>query len=151
MKSRLTNQAPTAVVLAVTIAFTTVTALVAPAADNNKSAAQPATGLPIPQTIDPNTGLPLSPSPSWKDPNWKDPDKVLKEVTYDALPLGEVALQLRKEFHDAFDILIPNHWQHPNNPAVSLEPQNLSIRMQLKNVTASEVFNAMNLMFEGEN
>jgi len=145
MKSKLTNQNP-AVVLTVIITLTLMTALVVRAADN-KNVANPATGLPAPPAIDTATGLPLLSI----DPNWKDPDKVLSEVSYDALPIAEIARHLRAEFKDAFDILIPNGWQDPNNPAVSLDPGSTTIKMQLKNVTASEVFNAMNLVLEGEN
>ena len=102
--------------------------------------------------IDPTTGLPMAdPSTRWKDPKWKDPDKVLPEVVYDGVPIGEVARDLRKKFNDAFDIVVPNNWQSPNNPTLVTEPGNTPIRIQLKNVTASEVFNAMNMVFETEN
>ena len=113
----------------------------------------PATGLPMAPMIDPTTGLPVTPPEKpWKDPDWKDPDKVLPDVTYDGLPLGEVARNLREQFNNAFDIIIPREWQDPNNPhATTFEPGSLAVKMQLKNVTASEVFNAMNLLFEGEN
>src|SRR3954463_8305069 len=65
-------------------------------------------------TIDPATGLPLPQTPPWKDPEWKDPDKRL-EIAYDGLPVGEVAKDLRKQFNDAFDIVIPTSWQPVNN------------------------------------
>ena len=106
-------------------------------------------GFPGQPTIDPTTGLPVP--AQWKDPNWKDPDKVLADVSYDALPLAEVARNLREQFKDAFDVLIPNTWQNPNNPAASIDAGATPIKMQLKNVTASEVFNAMNVVFEIEN
>ncbi len=109
-------------------------------------------GAAAPGSIDPTTGLPAAdPSTQWKDPKWKDPDKALAEVSYDGVPIGEVARDLRKKFNDAFDIVVPNSWQSPNNPAIVTEPGNTQIRIQLKNVTASEVFNAMNLVFETEN
>jgi hypothetical protein len=150
MKPKLTKQTPAALVLAAIIASTVVTVMVACAADI-KSAANPVTGLPVPSAIDPTTGLPLPPPPAWKDPNWKDPDKVLPEVRCDGLPINSIVEYLRREFKGAFDVLIPNAWQDPNNPAVSFDPGSTTIRMELKNVTASEVFNAMNLVFEGEN
>jgi len=101
--------------------------------------------------IDPATGLPVQQAPSWKDPNWKDPEKVLPDVSYDGLPLAEVARNLRQQFKDAFDVLIPSSWQNPYNPASTIDPGSFPVKMQLKNVTASEVFNAMNLVFEIEN
>jgi len=110
----------------------------------------PATGLPLP--VDPATGLPMpDPSTEWKDPKWKDPDKVLGEVSFNGAPIGEVARDLRKQFNDAFDVVIPNNWQNPNNPSVVTDPGNTPIQIQLKNVTVSEVFNAMNLAFDAEN
>lgn len=149
MKTKLTMQTPALAILAVVITLGTASApLVARAADN-KAAARFTTSPSTAPTIDPNTGLPLP--VVWIDPNWKDPDKVLPEVNYDALPLNEIADQLRKEFNNAFDVLIPTGWQDPNNPAVSIDPQSISVKMQLRKVTASEVFNAMNLVFESEN
>jgi hypothetical protein len=150
MNIRLTPQtSATCFLLAVGLAIFAATDV---RAAENQFATPPPRPFVAPPQIDPATGLPLPRlAPSWKDPEWKDPDRVLKEVFYDSLPLGEVANVLRKEFEDAFDILIPNAWQDPKNPSVSLEPQNFSVRMRLKNVTASEVFNAMNLMFEAEN
>src|SRR5436190_9892519 len=100
----------------------------------------PATGLPVP---------PPSPAP-WKDPNWQDPDKEL-DVSYDGLPVSLVADNLRTEFKQAFDVLIPTAWASQDNPARIFEPQSATIRVQLKRVKASEVFHAMNLMFEAEN
>jgi hypothetical protein len=146
MKSRLTTETPVLLLFAITL--TLLTAWVARAADN-PPAAKPVRNLPAPPAIDPNTGLPLPPPRI--DPNWKDPDKVLPEVVYDALPLGAVVEHLRQEFKGAFDILIPNGWQDPNNSQLTADPQAITIKMQLKHVTASEVFNAMNLLFETEN
>lgn len=115
----------------------------------------PRTGLPIsaPGMIDPVTGLPVPmPGNDWKDPNWKDPDKVLAQVSYDGLPVSEVASNLREQFTNAFDVLIPSGWSDPRNPNIeSVNPNNYSVRLQLRNVTVSEIFNAMNLEFEAEN
>jgi len=85
------------------------------------------------------------------DPNWPDTGKLLPEVTYDALPLEHVALHLRQEFKNAFDVLIPNQWQHPADASITVSPGTTSVRLQLRNVTASEIFGAMNLMFATEN
>jgi hypothetical protein len=106
--------------------------------------------------IDPATGLPVSPpAPEWKDADWKDPDITLTNVFYDGLPLSEVSQQLRDRFKEQFDIVLPGStsgvayqngqqvpagWEH--------EWQNEPIQLRLRNVTASEVFNAMNLLFE---
>ena len=149
MKFPLKHFHAAAVALALALALVSGVTLVAPAADN-KSVPKPPPGAPPPSAIDPVTGLPLPPLPPWIDPNWKDPDKILAEVVYDGLPIGEVVQQLRLEFKGQFDVLIPNGWQDPHYPGVSLDPQSATIRMQLKNVRASEVFNAMNLVFEAE-
>ena len=111
----------------------------------------PATGLPGPggaPIVDPTAGLPVvapaAPSASqWIDPNWSDPDVVLTNVAYDNLPLNEVAGDLRERFKDYFDILpMPKTFDH--------EWGNTPIELQLKNVKASDVFNAMNLVFEND-
>src|SRR5450759_4491874 len=63
----------------------------------NPAAAQPAPFA----LIDPNTGLPLPPAaPQWIDENWNDPVLVLTNVSYDGLPLSEVARDLRERFKD---------------------------------------------------
>ena len=147
MKSRLTNHTAAAVVLAAALVSFLGSAPVARAADKQNIPKPPA-GLPTPTTIDPATGLPLAP---WIDPNWKDPDKKLPAVVYDGLPLGEIAQHLRQEFKGQFDILIPNGWQEPRYPTLSFDPYGITVSMQLNNVSASEVFNAMNMKFEAEN
>jgi hypothetical protein len=158
MKSKLKRRTP-AVVLILIAALTMVSAVAARAADK-KNIVNPPTGLPLPAAIDPTaaidpaTGLPIPPPAQWKDPNWKDPDIVLPEVSYDSLPLSEVYKDLRDKFKSAFDVLTPNEWRDPRDPSKtigSFDPQSTLIRMRLKNVTASEVFNAMNLVFETEN
>src|SRR5215831_13198936 len=69
----------------------------------------PARAFPAqPGGVDPATGLPIAaaqPEP-WMDPQWKDPQKKLT-VSYDGLPVSEVAADLRKQFEDAFDIVLP--------------------------------------------
>jgi hypothetical protein len=127
----------------------------------------PATGLPIPQiagvpgaapmAFDPTTGAPIAQAvPDWKDANWKDPDITLTNVEFENIPLSEFARYLTDKFKDQFDVLLPDNasggiayingqtvqigWQHDWRS----EPVNL----RLKNVTASEIFSAMNLVFE---
>ena len=109
-------------------------------------AVDPNTGLPLAAApalpaIDPITRLPLPPPTPGKDPNWKDPDIVLTNVSYET-PLGEVTDDLRARFKSSFDVLVPVN--------VDINWQSIMIRLQLKNVTASEVFNAMNLVFEND-
>ncbi|HWC61035.1 MAG TPA: hypothetical protein VHC44_15175, partial [Verrucomicrobiae bacterium] len=119
----------------------------------------PATGLPVggmPPTFDPTTGQPIAPADSeWKDANWKDPDITLTNVAFDGLPLSEVANFLKDHFKEQFDVLLPDSAggiAYINNQTVPIgwqhdwrsEPVNL----QMKNVTASEIFAAMNLLFE---
>ena len=113
----------------------------------------PATGLPEPSpNIDSATGLPAdgSPpfkdsngSPTWIDPAWPDSGKFLPSVDFSQLPLSEVARYLREQFTNYFDIILPN----PNAQGV-VDPTQIDIDLQLKNVTATEIFNAMNLQFE---
>lgn len=99
--------------------------------------------LPTAPDIDPTTGLPLQPAPQWIDPNWSDPDIVLTNVMYDDLPLSEVARDLRARFKGEFDIL-------PMPQTYGTDWGSKSIRLQLKDVRASDVFNAMNLVFEND-
>jgi len=142
MKLTLTNRTAAVVLTAIT-ALTASTPVIR-AAD----AAVPGLGYQLQSStplIDPVTGLPSSPqTPAWKDPNWKDPEKVLADVSYDGLPLAEVARDLRKQFKDAFDVLMPSS-------GAAIDVSGTAVTMQLKNVTASEVFNAMNVVFEIEN
>src|SRR6266403_5667506 len=109
MKLRSKIRTSPAIPLALS-AMTLAVAMVVPAA-GQKTAASPVTTLTAPSVVDPNTGLPITPSPQWKDPGWKDPDKILPEVSYDGLPVSEVAHHLQVAFKDAFDILIPNGWR----------------------------------------
>lgn len=116
------------------------------------AAAQPAAGIAA--DIDPATGLPIpAPVREWKDPDWKEPAKVLPEVSFDGLPVSEVARYLREQFSNDFDIVIPNSYV-PSNSTLTTEtfdPNSQNVKLQLRNVTASEVFRAMNLQFEAQN
>lgn len=109
----------------------------------------PATGLPFAAgapAIDPATGLLAQPQPEpqWIDSNWRDPDTVLTNLSYDNLPVSEVAKNLREKFKNDFDIL-------PMPTAYGQDWGNqISIQLQLSNVKASEIFNAMNLVFEND-
>jgi hypothetical protein len=109
---------------------------------------------PPPLRMDPATGLPIPPPPAqWVDPNWQEPEKIIHEISFDGLPLAEIARYLREQFKDSFDIIVPGSWQEdPAQPSsVPVYPGDFTIKLQLKNVRASEIFNAMNLVLEGEN
>ncbi len=75
---------------------------------------------------------------------WQDPKEVLPQVDYNGLPIAEVAANLKQMFPGEFDVLFP---VGPGNgdgfdwPAVTVD-------LRLKHVKASEIFNAMNLVFE---
>lgn len=111
------------------------------------SAQQSQTSVP---TIDPTTGLPLPlAAPQWKDPNWKDPAKVLPAINWpEGLPLSEVVRHLREQFTNYFDIIMPEARQPGNN---SFDASAYEVKLILRNVTASEVFGAMNLEFKDAN
>lgn len=153
MKSKFQFKAPTAIlILLIPLALATAQSFPqprAPAINNATGLPAPPPGYPQYRTlnIDPTTGLPLptpSPEAQWLDPNWKDPDITLANVEYDGLPLSEVAKHLREQFKNQFDIL-------PMPQTFGKDWGNMVvINLQLKNVKASEVFNAMNLVFEND-
>ena len=106
-------------------------------------------------SIDPTTGQPIIPAPEWKDSNWKDPDITLTNVLYDGIQLVEVARLLNAQFKEQFDILLPGDTSgviYINNQTVPAgwehDWRTELIQLRLKNVTASEIFAAMNLLFE---
>ena len=113
------------------------------------SAQQSQTSVP---TIDPTTGLPLpQAAPQWKDPNWKDPAKVLSAINWpEGLPLSEVVRYLRDQFTNDFDIIMPEATQ-PGNNSEPFDASAYEVKLILRNVTASEVFGAMNLEFKDAN
>lgn len=79
-----------------------------------------------------------------KPGEWNEPDKVLSQVSFDNLPITEVCANLKEEFENHFDVLLPfgaadTHWSET------------PVSLRLKNVKASEIFNAMNLVFETAN
>jgi len=110
----------------------------------------------MPQQIDPTTGLPIPPSaPEWKDSNWKDPDVILTNVTFNGLAIAEVGGFLRERFHNEFDIVLPQNWGTVQSAwqmgSKTLPDWNSTpVSLELKNVSASEIFNAMNLVFEND-
>ncbi|HXS69918.1 MAG TPA: secretin N-terminal domain-containing protein [Candidatus Polarisedimenticolia bacterium] len=118
----------------------------------------PPTG-PAQPAFDPTTGVPIaSPAPpGWKDDSWADPDITLARVSYANLPLAEIARNLRAEFKDQFDILLPASTTGNNSisqvtgmPMPDTDWNTLTVQLELRNVTASEIFNAMNLIFEND-
>jgi hypothetical protein len=156
MKLKLTRQVPTA--LAITALILSLAGM-ARAADE-KNATNSPTALATTMTADPYTSLPHLPQaapgldPGWKqwiDPDWKDPGQVLPDLDFD-MPLRDVGPKLREKFKDAFDVILPSScdWQDPDVPATP-DPGEVGINLRLKNVTATEVFNAMNLDFEAKN
>ena len=117
-------------------------------------AAQPAAGIAT--AIDPATGLPVAaPVREWKSSDWNEPAKVLPQVNFDGLPVAEVVRYLREQYSNDFDIVIPSTYAPVNSsPAADQEqvdPNGQIVNLQLRNVTASEVFHAMNLQFEAQN
>jgi hypothetical protein len=74
---------------------------------------------------------------------WKDPERVIPEVRFDGVPITDVGEMLRDQFNNDFDILLPSGqkegWDWTTMP----------ITLRLKSVKASEIFNAMNLVFAG--
>ena len=133
-------------------------------------AIDPTTGLPVrnhartsqPQpmpAIDPQTGMPIPHAPSqpdWKDPEWKDPDTRLAEVNFEGLPIGEIAKFIRERFKGEFDIILPeptsegiNHLTERLVPPTDWRNETI-LNLKLKDVSASELFNAMNLTFEND-
>ena len=148
MKSKLQIQTLAAIL------FLILSLAVAPAqpAQPGAPAVNPAPGLPTGGgvlTIDPATGLPVPPpAPQWIAPNWTDPDIVLTNVVFDGLPLSEVAKNLRERFrgrfnNDSFDFL-------PMPKTYGKDWGEETIQLQLNNVRASDIFNAMNLVFEND-
>lgn len=114
----------------------------------------------IPVMLDPTTGLPIQTGPKWDEANWKatnwqDPDIVLSNVVYDGLPLSQVARSLRDQFKEQFDIILPgpgSSVMYVNGQSIPAEQRDWQeeeqVQLHLKNVTASEIFGAMNLLFE---
>ena len=108
---------------------------------NKPDAAAHVTAAPSPQA---------GAAAAWKDADWKDPDNRLPSVEFTSLPLSEIAIFLKQNFKDSFDILLPRHWAASFDASQAFDTDSVTVTMQLRNVSASEVFNAMNLLFETE-
>jgi hypothetical protein len=150
MKSKLTRQVPTGLTItALMLGLTTMAR-----AGDPQNASTPPTAPVTTITADPNASLPVpTPTDQWIQPNWTDPGLVLPEVDFDGYPLSDAGNKLRKQFKDAFDMILPGScdWQNPDDSTpISLDPSQVVMKLHLKNVTATEVFNAMNLVFEAE-
>jgi hypothetical protein len=122
--------------------------------------APPTPQVPAPSGggLDPATGLPLwTPAQPWTDPNWQEPAKLLDEINYDGLPISEVARQLRLQFTNNLDIIIPQSYTVSHSTTTGGQPEtsqpgnDYAVTLKLKYVHASEIFNGMNLEFEAEN
>ena len=97
---------------------------------------------PQPPAAPANGPLPRQPMRMEK---WAGPDRVIARVEFKDAALGEVASFLGKQFEGAFDVVIPNSSDaRLSNKAVADYPVTLNVR----NVTAGEIFNAMSLSFE---
>ena len=143
MKSKLQIQmAAVACVLLVSLASS-----LAQPAQPSAPAMPPAANVPAPggapALLDPSTGLPPQASAPWIDPNWTDPALIVTNISFDGLPVSEVAHQLRELFKNDFNIL-------PMPVAFGNDWGSTIVHLELKNVRASEIFNAMNLVFENE-
>jgi hypothetical protein len=121
----------------------------------------PATGLPVsppPTQFDPTTGQPIPPpTQQWMDANWNGDPMQLTNVSFNDVPISEVARDLRSRYDEQFDLVLPTQSTSENmvNPLTGMPLEardwtSMPIRLQLRNVGASEVFGAMNLMFEND-
>lgn len=134
-----------------------------------------ANGEAVP-AIDPATGLPVGSAQeeaqkshmkqriaslqesSWKDPKWQDPTNVLANVDFPNIQLAEVARLISERFKGQFDIILPGSTDGnsinpltsaPVSPNLGIDwPSETMPDLHLKDVTASELFHAMNLAFE---
>lgn len=133
-----------------------VLALILSVASVSGQAVIPSTGAPPGGPVfDPRTGLPISQEPDWKDPNWKDPDIVLADVNFEELPISAIVSFIREHFKGEFDIIVPTGITDGGIfnglPVRATDWNNETIlQLHLKNVTASELFNAMNMLFEND-
>ena len=105
----------------------------------------PTTGLP--GGVDPQTGLPRQ--VEWIPQDWSEPNIVLTNFNCDGLPVSELARQLREQFKDTIDIMVPASWTAPSGEVINVGDTVVSF--QLRNVDAIGVFRGMNLVFEAQN
>jgi len=149
MKTKL--QTPT-IILFLIVSMTAAIAQSSGSASVGTVPINPTTGLPMATgPIDPVTGLPANGSPPFMDKNgaptwiqqsWPDPTKVVSLWWPDGLPVSEVARYLHEQFTNTFDIIMP---------ATVFDATTVKVKLELENVTASEIFRAMNMQFELDN
>jgi hypothetical protein len=176
MKTKLLKRIPTVVLCLVAVfPMTAITVRAAdkkdaprPAPRNTADAQAVGTATPRPALYQTTGSSPAQRkewnAAEWKDPKWPDPGIILTNIVWDYVPVLEVANILRKEFKNHFEVVLPTTVIRPPSaidPATGLpftepqpemqDPTMIPIRLQLKRVTATELFNAMNLMFETEN
>jgi hypothetical protein len=117
-----------------------------PAAEGGATAPTPA---PVPHPVQWGTNLDGKISGEFHD------------VDFDNIPLGKVVKHLQDLYQDQFDVLIPNSIPASESAAVdpatglpvsveAMDARSITVRMRLKNVTAPEVFQAMNMLLEME-
>lgn len=78
------------------------------------------------------------------EPGWRH------DFTFNGLPISEVAKQMKETYSNSFDVLLPTDWRDQTGNA-PIDPPSTQVTLTLKEVTATEAFNAMNLEFEAEN
>lgn len=144
MKRKLQKQELTKAILSLIAAFTLAASLAGRAAENTNAPAKSDAQKRYEQALAKEQVF----AKAGKSGDWKDPDKVLPEVSYDGLPISEIARTLREQFKDAFDVILPGLLEGTPEGVAPRDWQSTVVDLRLKNVTASEVFNAMNLSFE---
>jgi hypothetical protein len=65
-------------------------------------------------------------------------EPVLAAIAFDGLPLSEVVKVVHSKFHGEFDVIVPD------------SDDSIAIRLSLRNVTYSEIFDAMNQLFTAQ-
>jgi hypothetical protein len=144
---------PIAIMKTKPAASAAILALILSVASVPGQAVSPTTGAPggpPMQAFDPTTGMPIAAQPpQWIDSNWKDPDIVLTNVAYDNLPVSEVARDLRNRFKEQFDIILPDIY-FTDTTGNSSPVDSVQMQLRMKDVKASELFIAMNLIFEND-
>jgi hypothetical protein len=75
---------------------------------------------------------------------WKEPERVVPLIEYEEVPLEDIAKDLRLNFQEQIDVLLPFGSEISGN----WNWRDTKVSVRLKNVKASEVFQALNLVFE---
>lgn len=81
-------------------------------------------------------------APQWVDESC-DPGIVLTNISYQELPLNEIARDLNQRFKGEIDFLPLPQWGNQDWRSTQLT-------LQLRNVRASQIFSAMNMVFEND-